>query len=77
MDDEPHLLVREEDGIIICTMNRPAKLNALTTDLFERLGAAVLRLRDEPHLKVMLLNSTGRYFSSGIDQFDALGIWIA
>ena len=70
MSDEPHLLVREEDGIIICTMNRPAKLNALTTDLFERLGAAVLRLRDEPHLKVMLLNSTGRYFSSGIDQFD-------
>jgi enoyl-CoA hydratase len=72
MSEEPHLLVREEDGVLICTMNRPAKLNALTTDLFERLGAAVLRLRDEPKLKVMLLNATGRYFSSGIDQFDGV-----
>jgi enoyl-CoA hydratase len=70
MSEPPHLLVREEDGILICTMNRPAKLNALTSDLFDRLGAAVVRLRDEPHLKVMLLNATGRYFSSGIDQFE-------
>ncbi len=70
MSEEPHLLVREEQGIIVCTMNRPHKLNALTTELFDRLGAAVKRLRDEPQLKVMLLNSSGRYFSSGIDQFD-------
>ena len=68
MSEEPHLLVREEDGILICTLNRPAKLNALTTDVFDRLGAAVLRLREEDHLKVMLINATGRYFSSGIDQ---------
>ncbi len=36
--------------------------------MFERLGAALLRLREEDHLKVMLINATGRYFSSGIDQ---------
>lgn len=70
MTDTPHLLVREEGGIIVCTMNRPAKLNALTTDLFERLGAAVVRLRDHDELKVMLINSTGRFFCSGIDQFE-------
>ena len=68
MESESHLLVKVEDGIIICTLNRPEKLNALTTDVFERLGAALLRLRDEDHLKVMLINATGRYFSSGIDQ---------
>ena len=39
-----------------------------TLDVFDLLGAAVLRLREEDHLKVMLINATGRYFSSGIDQ---------
>jgi len=68
MSHEPQLLVREEDGIIICTLNRPHKLNALSTKMFERLEEAVLRFRDAPELKVLLLNANGRYFCSGIDQ---------
>lgn len=65
---EPHLLVREEDGIMICTLNRPEKLNALNTEIFDLLGKAVWRFRDRDELKVMLINATGRYFSSGVDQ---------
>lgn len=67
MDKEPHLLVAEEDSILIATLNRPAKLNAMDHEMMSLLEAAIIRYRDTPGLKVMLIRSTGRYFSSGAD----------
>ncbi len=67
MSEEPHLLVTEEDGILIATFNRPDKLNAMSTELMRRLEEAVDRYRDTPELRVMLIRATGRYFSSGAD----------
>lgn len=67
MDEAPHLLVSEVDEILIATFNRPDKLNAMSTKLTHALGEAVERFRDEALLKVMLIRSTGRYFSSGAD----------
>jgi enoyl-CoA hydratase/carnithine racemase len=69
MSEAPHLLVKEEGGIIICTLNRPEKLNALSTQTMDSLEAAVHRLRDTPALKVMLIRATGRYFCTGADLF--------
>ncbi|MCJ2177528.1 enoyl-CoA hydratase/isomerase family protein [Novosphingobium album (ex Hu et al. 2023)] len=68
-EEAPHLLIDDtsEPGIIICTLNRPDKLNAISRDMMDLLTEAVLRLRDTPELKVMLIRSTGRYFSSGAD----------
>lgn len=67
--EAPHLLVDDtsEQGVIICTLNRPDKLNAISREMMDLLTDAVLRLRDTPELKVMLIRSTGRYFSSGAD----------
>ncbi len=67
MTEEPHLLVTENDDILIATFNRPDKLNAMSLELMRRLEDAVIRYRDTPELKVMLIRSTGRYFSSGAD----------
>ena len=67
MSEAPHLLVSEEDGILIATFNRPDKLNAMSSQLMQLLGDAVDRYRDTPELRVMLIRSTGRYFSSGAD----------
>ena len=67
MSEAPHLLVSEEDGILIATFNRPDKLNAMSSQLMQLLGDAVERYRDTPGLRVMLIRSTGRYFSSGAD----------
>lgn len=67
MTDEPHLLTEEQDGILIATLNRPDKLNAMSRDIMDLLTEAVLRLRDTPELKVMLIRARGRYFSSGAD----------
>ncbi|MFT4025483.1 MAG: enoyl-CoA hydratase/isomerase family protein [Novosphingobium sp.] len=68
MSEEPHLLVSTpEEGILVATLNRPDKLNAISMQMMELLTEAVLRFRDTPELKVMLINSHGRYFTAGAD----------
>jgi enoyl-CoA hydratase len=67
MTDAPHLLVHDEDGILVATFNRPDKLNAMSLELTHALEETVIRFRDTPELKVMLIRATGRYFSSGAD----------
>lgn len=67
MTEDPHLVTHNEEGILVATLNRPDKLNAISSQLMALLEAAVLRLRDDPALKVMLIRSQGRYFSSGAD----------
>ena len=73
MSEAPHLLVKEEDAIIICTLNRPEKLNALTDQTMELFESALHRFRDTPTLKVMLIRATGRYFSAGADLREGMG----
>lgn len=66
--EAPHLLTEVVDGnILVCTLNRPDKLNSITQQMLALLEEAVLRLRDTDDLKVMLIRSTGRYFCSGAD----------
>lgn len=68
MSEEPHMLVDVvEENILVATFNRPDKLNAMSAEMMEILEAAVHRFRDTPELKVMLIKSTGRYFSAGAD----------
>lgn len=61
------MLIDEVDGILVATLNRPEKLNALNRQTLEILEAAVYRFRDSASLKVMLIRATGRYFSAGAD----------
>ncbi len=67
MTDTPPLLTQAQDGILIATLNRPDKLNALNREMMELLSNAVLQFRDSHDLKVMLIRANGRYFSSGAD----------
>jgi enoyl-CoA hydratase len=67
MTEQPHLLVTQDDSILIATFNRPDKLNAMSMELMALLGEAVERFRDTPEFKVMLIRATGRYFSAGAD----------
>ena len=72
-EEAPHLIVHDEDGILVATFNRPEKLNAMSLQLMRALEDAVLRFRDTPDLKVMLIRATGRYFSSGADLKEGAG----
>ena len=67
MSEEPHLLTEEQDGILIATLNRPEKLNALSAQTMQLFEQALHRFRDTPELKVMLIRATGRFFCSGAD----------
>lgn len=67
MSDAPHLLTEETGGILIATLNRPEKLNAITAETMALFDAALTRFRDTPELKVMLIRATGRYFCAGAD----------
>jgi enoyl-CoA hydratase len=61
------ILREDKDGIIVLTLNRPAKRNALTIAMREVIFAAVDDLRDRDDLRVLLLRSNGSYFCAGID----------
>jgi enoyl-CoA hydratase len=65
--EAPHLLARQDGEILVVTLNRPEKLNALTAQTMALLEVALHYFRDSPLLKVMLIRSTGRYFCSGAD----------
>ena len=67
MSEAPHLLVEEQDGILIAAFNRPDKLNAMSLQMMRALSDAVDQFRDTPEFKVMLIRASGRYFSSGAD----------
>jgi enoyl-CoA hydratase/carnithine racemase len=66
--EAPHLLTEiVDDSILVATLNRPDKLNAISRQMMDLLTQAVLTFRDTPTLRVMLIRSSGRYFSSGAD----------
>ena len=67
MADEPHLLTREQDNILIVSLNRPDKLNALSGETMQLFEAALLHFRDTDDLRVMLIRGNGRYFCAGAD----------
>jgi len=67
MAEAPHLITEDVGAILIATLNRPDKLNALTGQTMALFEAALDRFRDTPAFKVMLIRATGRYFCSGAD----------
>ncbi|CAN7477437.1 enoyl-CoA hydratase/isomerase family protein [Phenylobacterium sp. LjRoot219] len=66
-EEAPHLITEDVDGILVATLNRPDKLNAITGEMMGLFEQALHRFRDTPELKVMLIRATGRYFSAGAD----------
>lgn len=73
MSDAPHLLTEQDGAILIATLNRPDKLNALSGEMMALFEQALHRFRDTPELKVMLVRASGRYFCAGADLRDQDG----
>jgi enoyl-CoA hydratase len=67
VSEAAHLLTEEDGAILIATLNRPEKLNALSGETMRLFESALHRFRDTPELKVMLIRATGRYFCAGAD----------
>ena len=68
MSDGGSLVLYEQRGRAAwLTLNRPAKLNALSTPLIDELDAALDRAAADDAVRVVVLTGAGRAFSAGFD----------
>jgi 2-(1,2-epoxy-1,2-dihydrophenyl)acetyl-CoA isomerase len=64
---EAPLITEQEGGVLILTLNRPARLNALTEELHEQLQLAVAAASRDAGIGAVVLTGAGRAFCSGGD----------
>ena len=68
---ETLLLDEIEPGIVVVTLNRPDRSNAMTNQMFAELEHMALALDDEDVLRAVILTGAGRSFCAGYDLADA------
>jgi len=65
---EESILLREDrDGVCTLTLNRPAQLNLLTTEMLEALQEAFDALSADKRVRVVVLAANGKGFCAGHD----------
>jgi enoyl-CoA hydratase/carnithine racemase len=63
-----NILQSVTDGVGTITFNNPEKRNAMSLEMWEGLGHALIELRDDPHVRVVILVGAGdKAFVSGAD----------
>mgnify|MGYP006169173611 CR=1 FL=1 len=68
MNDYEHLMVEQEDGVAILTLNRPEVLNAINNKLASEIGDAVNQIADDGEIGCIVITGAGeRAFSAGGD----------
>ena len=67
---QPVLLDRLEAGVLMLTLNRPERLNALNAALVGALSGAIKRAAADPGCRAVLLTGAGRGFCAGADLVD-------
>ena len=55
------------DGVLLVTLNRPARFNALTFEMFDELTALCGDLEGNRDVRVVILTGAGRGFCGGLD----------
>ena len=64
-----HITLAIDDGVATLTLNRPP-LNIMHIPMLEEMNAALLGLRNEPTVKLLVIRGHGRAFSAGVDVSD-------
>src|SRR3954465_1397541 len=65
---EGKILQSVSEGVGVITFNNPAKRNAMSLDMWEGLGHALVELRDDPDVRVVIMVGAGdKAFVSGAD----------
>jgi 2-(1,2-epoxy-1,2-dihydrophenyl)acetyl-CoA isomerase len=62
-----NIKVEKKGGIVLLTINRPDKLNALTWDCWREISQAVGQLGEDEEARVLVITGSGRGFCSGTD----------
>jgi enoyl-CoA hydratase len=64
---EPILLREDRGAVAVLTLNRPAKLNALNSDLLASMMEVLDRIELSPAIRAVVITGAGRAFSAGAD----------
>jgi enoyl-CoA hydratase len=65
---EGKILQSVTDGVGVITFNNPEKRNAMSLDMWEGVGSALIELREDPAVRVVILVGAGdKAFVSGAD----------
>jgi 2-(1,2-epoxy-1,2-dihydrophenyl)acetyl-CoA isomerase len=71
---EDVLLTADADGVRTLTLNRPKAYNSLTTELKERLLAALREAEDSSDVRAVILTGAGKAFCAGQDLKEHIGL---
>lgn len=68
MSDTTTLTIeRPRPGVVLATLNRPTRLNALTTEMFHEIHDLARELSTDATARVLVLTGAGRGFCAGLD----------
>jgi enoyl-CoA hydratase/carnithine racemase len=65
-----HVLVEKTDKLLILTLNRPDKKNALTRAMYKTLATEIANADSDPNVRCILLKANGDMFTAGNDLAD-------
>lgn len=66
----PELLVEQQNHILVLTLNRPERLNAISRDMLDELSRKVVEADKNPEIRCIVLTGNGRGFCAGLDLID-------
>ena len=61
------ILIEIQEQCLVLTLNRPEKLNALSSEMYQQLADALNAHRDNEHIKSVLITGAGAHFTAGND----------
>src|ERR1700744_4009877 len=65
-----HIKTEVADGVLVVTLQRPDKKNAITSAMYDALSDALQRAENEAAIKVVLFQGDGDSFTAGNDLAD-------
>jgi len=66
----PEIKVELSSGVLVTTISRPHKKNALTNDMYGALADAIVRADSDDEVRVLLIQADGDTFTAGNDISD-------
>jgi 2-(1,2-epoxy-1,2-dihydrophenyl)acetyl-CoA isomerase len=61
------ILTERQGSVLVLTLNRPERLNAITGELLEALFQALQAANEDKEVRALLLTGAGKAFSAGQD----------
>jgi len=68
------VLIEKSDGVLVLTLNRPERKNALTLEMHRMLGGAIEAANDDRAIRAILIQANGDMFTAGQDVAEFLKI---